>query len=176
MKFTSIPVFLMLLLLGGCASLREGADIPSLKTVSSVDLQRYMGRWYEISRYPNRFQQSCESDVWADYSMLPSGELKVVNSCSEGIGRKRKVSTGKGWVTDSTSNAKLKVSFMWPFSGDYWIIDLGPSYEYAVVGTPSRNYLWVLSREKSLDARKYLEILQRIREQGYDPNMLVETK
>ncbi len=176
MKYVLFVVFAQFFLLAGCASLREGAELPPLQTVARVDLKRYMGTWHEISRYPNRFQDSCESKVTASYNLLPDGEVEVVNSCSEGVSRKPKVSKGKAWVVDSSSNAKLKVSFMWPFSGDYWIIDIGESYEYAVVGTPSRRYLWVLSRDKALDPRKYVAILQRIRQQGYDPNLLVETK
>ena len=171
-----IALLAVFLFLSGCASLREGGDKPPVQPVKQVDLKRYMGTWYEISRYPNRFQASCESDVRAEYTLMSDGEVLVVNSCNEGVGRPRKVSKGKAWVVDASSGAKLKVSFMWPFSGDYWIIDLGESYEYAVIATPNRNYLWVLSRDKKIDARKYVEVLQRIRSQGFDPNLLVETR
>ena len=158
----------------GCAALREGGALPPLKTVESVDLQRYSGVWYEIARYPNRFQSACESASSAHYQALPNGELEVINRCSEGVGRKPKEARGRAWIVDKVSNAKLKVSFKWPFAGDYWIIDLGSSYEYAVVAAPSRQYLWILARQPQLDARLYVDILQRIREQGFDPNLLVE--
>lgn len=174
--FRKIAVVFLLLVVSGCASLREGADLPPLKPVANLELNRYMGTWYEISRYPNRFEESCVSDVRAVYELTAAGEVKVLNSCSEGYGRKRKESKGKAWVVDKDASAKLKVSFMWPFSGDYWIIDIGPSYEYAVVASPSRRYLWVLSRDKQLDPRKYVGILQRIREQGFDPLLLLETR
>ena len=167
-------LFVFFATLSGCASLREGHEIPPLKAVPELDLQRYMGTWYEIARYPNRFQDSCDSDVVAKYSMLSDGKVQVINSCSEGAGRKIKESRGKAWVPDSAANAKLKVSFFWPFSGDYWVIDIGSSYEYAVVGTPSRRYLWILSREPGIDVKTYIEILQRLRLQGYDPNLLLE--
>lgn len=168
---------LMLLLIGvlaGCASLREGGVLPPLETVAAVDLQRYAGTWYEIARYPNRFQDGCESDSTATYRLLPNGELEVLNRCSEGIGRKPKEAKGRARVVDGATNARLKVSFRWPFEGDYWIIDLASDYSYAVVAAPSRRYLWILSRQPQLDQRVYVGILQRIRAQGFDPNLLVE--
>ena len=172
--FRLLVMFISVCLVAGCVSLREGGGLPPLKTVAAVDLQRYSGTWYEVARYPNRFQASCESGSTASYQLLQNGEMEVINRCSEGIGRKIKEARGRAWVVDGKDNARLKVSFKWPFSGDYWIVDLGTSYEYAVVADPSRRYLWVLSRQPQLDKRVYVGILQRIREQGFDPNLLVE--
>ena len=82
---------------------------------------------------------------------------------------------GKAWVVDETNHAKLKVRFFWPFWGSYWIIDLGKDYDYAVVGHPSRKYLWVLSRTPEMDDVLYYEILGKISQQGYDTSKLVRT-
>jgi apolipoprotein D and lipocalin family protein len=82
---------------------------------------------------------------------------------------------GKAWVVDKQSNAKLKVSFFWPFAGDYWVIDLGENYEYAVVGHPDRKYLWVLSRTPEMDENVYQAILDRLQKQEYDTSKLFRT-
>ena len=76
---------------------------------------------------------------------------------------------------DRKTNAKLKVRFFWPFSGDYWIIDIGENYQYAVVGHPKRNYLWILSRTPQMDPAVYDGILERLRKQQYDLNRLRKT-
>ena len=110
-----------------------GADQP-LETVAHVDLGRYVGKWYEIARYPNRFEKECARDVTAEYAALPNGKISVVNTCLKSDG-KAKQSKGSAVVVDKASNSKLSVTFFWPFSGKYWILDLGPQYEYAVVGS-----------------------------------------
>jgi apolipoprotein D and lipocalin family protein len=143
-----------------------------LVTVSSVDLQRYLGSWYEIASYPAWFQKGCTGSK-ASYALLPDGRIEVVNTCfKQSLEGPQKRSTGKAEVVDPTTNAKLKVWFFWPFKGDYWIIDLDADYRWAVVGVPSRKYLWILSRTSTLDPSVYEGILQRIAAQGYDPNKL----
>ena len=87
-----------------------------------------------------------------------------------------KVANGKAWVTDKSTNAKLKVSFFWPFSGKYWIIDLADDYSYAVVGHPNRKYLWILSRTPQMDKELYEQILQRIKAKGFDTTLLQVTR
>jgi apolipoprotein D and lipocalin family protein len=116
-----------------------------LQTVAKVDLSRYVGRWYEIARYPNRFEKNCVADVTADYSLRSDGKITVVNSCLERDGKLNQ-SKGTAKVVDPATNAKLKVTFFWPFYGDYWIIGLDPEYRFAVVSEPDRRYLWILSR------------------------------
>jgi apolipoprotein D and lipocalin family protein len=151
-----------------------GEKTPSLQVVSSVDLGRYMGTWYEIARYPNRFQRDCAGDVMATYELREDGKVRVVNACREADGE-AKTSEGTARVVDPKTNARLKVTFFWPFSGDYWIINLGPNYEYAVVGEPSREYLWILSRTPRMDDATYGVLLERIAKQGYDTSKLVRT-
>ena len=105
----------------------------SLQTVPHVDLTRYLGRWYEIARYPTRFEKDCASDVTATYTQLSGGKVEVLNECRKADGQVKR-SKGTAGVVDKRTNAKLKVTFFWPFSGNYWIIDLAPDYSYAVVG------------------------------------------
>ena len=140
--------------------------------VSRVDLNRYLGRWYEIAAIPAWFEKSCLGGTTATYSQLPNGNIQVVNQCFE-AGGKRKEARGQAWVADPATNAKLKVSFIpylhWNFlAGDYWIIDLGANYEYAVVGSPSRRFGWILSRTPELSAETLKGIEQRLQEQGYN--------
>jgi apolipoprotein D and lipocalin family protein len=150
------------------------ADPKPLTTVDHVDLSRYTGRWYEIARYPNRFEKDCASNVTADYTLQKNGTIEVVNSCVRGNGE-RKRSKGRAKVADPKTNAKLRVTFFWPFYGDYWVLDLPPDYSYAIVGEPKRQYLWILSRTPQLPPGQYERLLSRVRELGYDPAQLVKT-
>jgi apolipoprotein D and lipocalin family protein len=165
------PLALLAALLAGCAHTPAG---PSLQTVERVDLQRYAGKWYEIATIPMSFQKGCVG-VTASYTLRKDGDVDVVNTCRKGTldGPERSVS-GKAWAVDP-SGAKLEVQFFWPFHGAYWVIDLGPDYEYAVVGHPSREYLWILSRKPQMDDATYEGILSRLRAQAYDLSLLVRT-
>lgn len=146
-----------------------------LKTVEHVDLDRYVGKWYELARYPNRFERECDRNVTAEYAKQNDGKIRVLNSCVR-AGGKTKRSEGRAKVEDKTTNAKLAVTFFWPFYGKYWVIDLGQKYEYAVVGEPSRKYLWILSRTPSLPESTYAEITGRLAAKGYDAGKLVKTR
>ena len=146
-----------------------------LATVPSVDLHRYAGDWYEIARYPNRFQKECASDVHVRYALQDDGKISVRNECQKPNG-KSAVATGTAKIVDTKTNAKLKVTFFWPFYTDYWIIDLDPEYRYAVVGDPDRKSLWILSRSKELDAAVYQRILKHVAENGFDTSKLVKTR
>jgi apolipoprotein D and lipocalin family protein len=147
----------------------------ALRVVPAVDLDRYLGTWYEIARYPNRFQKNCVASV-AIYSKRDDGTIRVENTCRDGSldGKVRRV-VGKAWPVEGSNHAKLKVQFFWPFRGDYWIIDLDPDYRYAVVGHPARKYLWVLARAPSMDPALYESLLEKIRAQGYDLGRLERT-
>jgi len=148
------------------------ASASPLKTVEYVDLNRYVGTWHEIARYPNSFQKGC-LDSTASYVLREGGDIQVVNSCRDAEDGRTRQAKGRAWVVDKTTNARLKVSFFWPFRGDYWIIDLGTEYEYAVVGTPNRKYLWVLSRTPVMDDAVYAAIMERVRQLGFDPGRVV---
>ena len=173
MTNTTILLILFALVSAACIHKKQENKLPPLKTVDSVDLQRYTGEWYEISRYPNRFQKDCPASK-ATYTTLPNGKINVLNECYDLEYNKviRSVE-GTAKVVDQRSFAKLKVTFFWPFYGDYWIIDLGKDYEYAVVGNPQRNYLWILSRSPEISAGTYSHILENIKKNGYDPENLI---
>jgi apolipoprotein D and lipocalin family protein len=145
--------------------------------VESVDLNRYLGKWYQYAYVPSSFQPLEGALSTAEYSLLPNGKISVVNTNYEDWDgtRIRKVAKAKAWVVDP-SNAKLKVSFFWPFTGNYWIIDLdSENYSYAVVGEPGLNYVWFLSRSPLMDPERYEQLKARVADQGYDISKVVET-
>ena len=168
-------VFILLpLILSGCAT-KDGINMKPLETVNSVNLERYVGQWYEIARYEHRFQKGCVGSK-ATYSLRDDGKITVVNECyDKSFSGKLRSVKGKAWVVDNQSNAKLKVSFFWPFAGHYWSIDLGKEYEYAVVGHPDRTYLWILSRTPYMDPDLYARIIQTLKKQSYDTDKLLIT-
>jgi apolipoprotein D and lipocalin family protein len=145
-----------------------------LEVVSTVDLSRYVGRWYEIARLPNRFEKKCADSVTATYTLGRGGNIEVVNRCRKSSGEYT-TAKGKAKIVDKKTNAKLKVTFFWPFYGDYWILDLGANYEYAVVGDPSREYLWILSRTPWLDEGLYQRLLANMSRRGFKTETIVRT-
>ena len=169
-----ILIFLFLLITASCMHVKD--TLPSLQVVSFVNIDRYTGTWYEIARYPHKFQKGCVGSR-ATYTLRDDGKLSVLNECYEESDKSKLSSVkGKAWIVDKNTNAKLKVSFFWPFSGDYWIIDLGRDYEYAVIGHPKREYLWILSRTQAVDEQVYEGILNRLKEQHYDTSRLIRTR
>ena len=183
MKLKKIAGAGLLLLLGSLLFRAEGKDKEPLRVVDSVDPSRYAGRWYEVARLPNRFEEKCAGDVTAEYTPLPNGRVKVVNRCrkkdgrmteAEGVARPR---DGKG------ANSRLKVRFapsflsFLPFVwGDYQIIALAPDYSHALVGDPGRKYLWILSRTPRLDEETFRALTESARSQGFDVSRLLRTK
>lgn len=145
-----------------------------LEVVSSVDLSRYAGRWYEIARLPNRFEKKCADSVTANYTLRSDGKVDVVNRCRKANGEYT-TAKGKAKIVDKKTNAKLKVTFFWPFYGDYWILDLGPDYEYAVVGAPNRDYLWILSRTPEIDEQLYQRLLEKMAARGFKTERMIRT-
>ena len=151
---------------------RAMAEKSELKVVSKVDLSRYLGKWYEIATIPSWFEKKCARDTSATYTLRNDGDVDVLNQCTQSDGTVSSAH-GRAWVKDKATNAKLKVSFIpWVklnfMAGDYWIIDLGPNYEYAVVGSPGRDYGWILARMPSLPKQTMDGIIKRLEEQGYD--------
>ena len=152
-----------------------GVDRKSeLEVVGAVDLSRYAGRWYEIARLPNRFEKKCADSVSATYTLRSDGKVDVVNRCRKANGEYT-TAKGKAKIVDKKTNAKLKVTFFWPFYGDYWILDLGPNYEYAVVGAPNRDYLWILSRTPQLDEQLYQGLLAKMAARGFETERMIRT-
>ncbi len=165
-----------ILLTAGCAATTtERLKLSPLQSVAHVDLSRYLGTWYEISSFPQSFQRGCTATT-ATYTLRPDGEIDVLNRCRKGsITGAEQSALGRARVVDAQTNAKLEVSFFGPFWGDYWVINLADDYSYAVVGHPSRDYLWVLSRTPAMTNDTYQAIVQRLEAQGYETARLVRT-
>ena len=176
-KFLTL-IFGGAILLLAAGDLRAQQATPALQVVPAVDLTRYAGLWHEVARLPNRFQRACASNTTATYTLRSDGKITVLNQCREASGRgasgKVRSATGTARIADSKGpNSKLKVTFFWPFSGNYWIIDLDPDYQWAVIGEPGRGYFWILSRTPQLDKPIFDAILTRAQAQGYDLSKLI---
>jgi apolipoprotein D and lipocalin family protein len=173
LKITLLSIFLGIAASAGFLTAAEKP--PPLQTVERFDLNRYMGKWYEIASFPQWFQKNCVASR-ATYTLRKDGKVDVLNECHDKtLDGKLRDAKGKAWVVDSKSNAKLKVRFFWPFSGDYWIIDLDADYQYAVVGHPKRKYLWILSRSTQMNPATYDQIIERLKKQHYDVDRLKKT-
>lgn len=158
------------------ASAMMAAFQPPMRVAPSVDLNRYAGKWFEIARLPNRFQRACASDTTATYTLRPDGKIRVVNQCRQPDGTLKSAKGTARVASAKEPNTKLKVTFFWPFYGNYWIIDLDPEYRWAVVGEPGRGYLWVLSRNPTIEETTLAGILERAKQQGYELGPLLRTK
>lgn len=163
-------------ILTACATTTtDRLGLPPLETVPQVDLSRYVGTWYEIANFPQRFQEGCTGTT-ANYTLKEDGEIRVLNRCRKGsLQGEEDSAEGRARVTDPATNAKLEVTFFWPFWGAYWIIDLDPDYQFAVVGHPGRDYLWILSRTPTMEEDVYAGILERLRAKNYQLEKLQKT-
>ncbi|NUN08821.1 MAG: lipocalin family protein [Ignavibacteriaceae bacterium] len=170
MKHTIL--FLSLFFFAGCSS----TNYPPLETVSKVDVNRYMGKWYEIARLPFDRQKHCTCTT-AEYAIIDNETISVLNSCRDTVDNELSTAEGKAFVVEGSNNAKLKVQFFWPFKGDYWVIDLDTlNYSYALVGMPSRKYAWILSRTPVMDPVFFQRAVNHLRSTGFDVERLIETK
>jgi apolipoprotein D and lipocalin family protein len=168
---------LLALALAGCTTSttkRLGLEEPT--TVSGFELERYLGTWYEIGNFPQFFQQGCTGTT-ATYTLRDDGNVKVDNRCFEdSLEGPEKTAEGRARPVD-LEQGKLEVSFFGPFWGAYWVLELGNDYEYAVVGHPSRDYLWILSREPFMEEAALEGILQRlVEEHGYELDRFERTE
>jgi lipocalin len=144
--------------------------------VSTVDLNRYMGMWYEIARLPNYFERKLKCTS-ANYTLRDDGRITVLNKGYYLTDPQKSTSArGVAWIPDRNSPAKLKVQFFWPFSGDYWIMELDKEYRYVLVGDPSHKYLWLLAREKEMDEQTYNMLLSKAVENGYDVKSIIRVE
>ena len=154
-----------------------------LRVVPSVDFSRYAGVWYEVARLPNRFEKKCASDVSAEYTLREDGRIRVVNRCRKADGSLTAAEGVARLADRKGANSRLKVRFapsflsFLPFVwGDYQIVELAPDYGHAVVGSPDRKYLWILSRTPRLDGATYERLAAAARAQGFDVSRLILTK
>jgi apolipoprotein D and lipocalin family protein len=166
------------------------AEPAPLQAVESVNLTSYLGRWYQIAHYPNKFQAQCVSDTSADYRLLPQGRIEVINRCKTAAGA-TDVATGEARLAQPrflgvavgkvVSTAKLQVRFAPALLGwvpgvwaPYWVVQLAPDYRYVVVSEPSREYLWILSRTPTLAPQDRIAIDGLLQQQGFDLTRLQE--
>jgi len=170
----AIIVFSLSILSGG-----ENMGKSEPVTVEKVDIDKYIGVWYEIAKIPNRFQKKCSSNTIAEYRLRKDGRLDVINRCDN---KKGGVTIAKGVakIVDKVTNSKLKVSFvrvlgLQLFWGDYWILGLDKDYKYAVVGDSKRKYGWILAREKELNGAQWSEIERILSKQGYNKDRFVKS-
>ncbi len=140
-----------------------------------VDLKRYVGLWYELARYENRFERDCEA-VTAAYRSLPDSSIEVINSCrKDAVDGPLKTAKGRAKVVPGSRDAKLKVSFFGPFFGDYWVLDHADDYSWSIVGEPSGRYLWILTRQPKPDGATRDLLQARVQALGYDTALIRQT-
>jgi apolipoprotein D and lipocalin family protein len=165
------------------SSLALNAQSEPLVPVESIDLERYQGRWYEIARLPNSFEEGCVG-VTAEYAFKRKtrrfNELSVTNRCYKNdFDGKLSVANGRARVYVDSPTSKLKVTFVpwfFIFAGDYWVIEIPDDYRYAVIGEPDRKFLWILAREKTMAERDLQGVLERLESKhGYNPDDLYFT-
>ena len=171
-NFLIYSISFLIVFLMSCAS-PQNKDLPPLTTVDQVDLNRYIGLWYEVAKIPNSFQDQCAYGTTAEYKIDEDGAFSVINRCYDEDGEPD-IADGVAKVVDKKTNSKLEVSFVSflgirPFWGDYWIIGLDENYQWAVIGTPGRKYGWVFSRTPSLPNETMQKIFDILKSQNYDP-------
>jgi apolipoprotein D and lipocalin family protein len=148
--------------------------VQDLPTVEKVDLQQYSGKWYEIARLPNSFEKGLEC-VTATYTLKSNGKVEVLNKgYTMGSGGKIKSAGGTARIPDPEFPGRLKVTFFWPFYGDYYILVLDENYSYALIGAPSRKYLWVLSRTRLLDEAIYSRLMDHAGKNGFNIDHVIQ--
>lgn len=149
-----------------------------VQTAKFVDLNQYLGKWYEIASIPQSFQKQCAKNTQAEYSLAENGRIKVYNSCQTAEGR-ISAAEGRAKIVDPATNSKLKVTFVrffswiFAFGGDYWILDVAPDYSYAVVGDPTRHYAWILARTPTVSDDVLDEAGRTLTREGYDTCQLL---
>ncbi len=144
--------------------------------VSELEIEKYLGTWYEIARFDHSFERGLVG-VTANYSMRDDGKIKVLNSGYKGtLDGERSEAIGKAKIPDLSIPSKLKVSFFWIFYGDYFVLELDKDYQWAVIGSSSDKYLWILSRKAQMKEDQYSRILDNLNKRGYDVSKLIKVK
>jgi len=175
-RWVLVPLILITVLIISIYMTTSFTQATTLLTVSSVDLNKYSGKWYEIASFPQRFQKGCHCTT-AEYTLSDKGYVIVENRCNkDSVNGKQSYIKGKAFVEEGSGNAKLKVEFFWPFRGKYWIIDLADDYSYSVVSHPNKKYLWILSRTSKMDETVYFEIISKLKAKGFDLSKLQKTQ
>ncbi len=175
----TLAFVLILGVLGACTT--ETRDNQPLQTVASLDLQRYLGRWYEIAKYPMWFQRKCNSNTSAEYILNADNNVTVINQCKREDGGFEKAE-GISRQIGNVNSPKLEVRFapawlsIFPFVwGDYWVIDIDKDYTLVAVSEPRREYLWIMSRTPTVEAEAYQALIKRLEAKGFDISKLERT-
>lgn len=169
LKTTFFVAFFFFIVSGGCQN--KNSEEMNTATVKELDLQRYLGTWYEIARFDHRFERDLVG-VTATYSMREDGKIRVLNQgYKNSLDGKLSVAEGKAKLTNEPG--KLKVSFFWIFYADYLVMELDENYQWALIGSTSDKYLWILSRTPKLDESTKNLILEKARTRGYDTSKLI---
>jgi apolipoprotein D and lipocalin family protein len=186
MKLKISVIVLVSAIVSACSQLpfasASSDNLPPLKTIATLDVPRYMGTWYEIAKYPNKFQKKCVAETLAQYSLQPEGTVKVTNRCKKADGSIDEA-IGEARQIGIATSPKLQVRFapvwlariplVW---GNYWVIDLDPAYRLVAVSEPKREFLWVLSRTPTVSAQAYDALLARLKAQGFELDGLERTQ
>ena len=144
-----------------------------LEAVSNLDLQKFQGIWYEIAHNPWFPENNCFSMI-AHYKLIKDKKIEVTNICRKnGFDGEISKITGKAWLVDPTINSKWEVQFIWPFTLDYWVIDLQEDYKYAVIGEPDKENIWILSRKPIMKKSLLVKIIKKTEMKGYDLSNLI---
>lgn len=173
-------VVISALALGACATVaRQGpSGNPAVpQPAKAVELDRYLGRWYELARYEFGWQKDCEA-VTADYRLLENGEISVTNACrQDAVDGEYREAKARARVVAGSNNTKLKLAFFGPFYfGNYWVLDHAEDYSWSIVGEPSGRNLWILSRDPQVSPAQRQALYDRAQALGYDLSLLRETK
>jgi len=144
------------------------------KTVKELNLNRYLGTWYEIARFPHSFEKNLVG-VTATYSLRDDGKIRVINQGYKStLDGELSVAEGKAKIPNPSEPGKLKVSFFWIFYGDYFVLELDENYQYVMIGSSSPKYFWILSRTPQMAPEVYEMLLERARKRGYNLEKLVK--
>jgi lipocalin len=168
MKYSTVLIIMGVMFLQGCKT----ENYVDKTTVKNVDINKYLGKWYEIARYEHYFEKDLEG-VTANYSLMDDGMIRVQNAgYKDSLGGKYKEIIGKARKKKGEGSGELEVSFFWIFYSDYKILELASDYSYALIGSESDDYLWILSRTPKMKKDDLDFLLRRIEERGYDTNQL----
>jgi apolipoprotein D and lipocalin family protein len=174
MKYLSITIGALMMVLS-CSNRNLMKSIDN-STVATLEIEKYLGKWYEIARFPHSFEKGL-AGVTATYSLRKDGKIRVVNQGYRGgLDGKRSTAEGKAKIPDPGQPARLKVSFFLFFYADYFVLELDEQYRWAMIGSSSPNYFWILSRTPQMDEQVYSKLLEKARERGYNLDPLIRVE
>ena len=172
-KFISIIILFVVLINALVISSLFAEENKNLKVVSNLDLRKFQGVWYEIAHNPWFPEDNCFAMI-AHYKLIEDNKIEVTNICRKhGFDGEISKITGKAWLVDPILTSKWEVQFIWPFTLDYWVIDLEENYNYAVIGEPDKENFWILSRKPIMEKGLLTKIIEKTKMKGYDLSNLI---